>query len=270
MIIATNILLLTQPYLPFQVWFQNTRARDRREKQLAFNTFPTPPASCSTGSQKHPSPAPSPQPSSQANFQEEEEKIPLDLSTKSSTPSASPPPLVINSEADSDDDEDLDDDDEELEENNSNQKAFTSRPPIDIEQLAKQHFDNMIRAKLGKTSLGNSQIPLLIYIFFAVTLKPNAEAMLPDAPVAPSSEPVTSSGAPSPPAAKKSKKASSSSNSSNSGASDPTQSSSNSATANADNGNQTIYSCDQCDKTFTKKSSITRHKYEHSGNAKMN
>ena len=27
----------------------------------------------------------------------------------------------------------------------------------------------------------------------------------------------------------------------------------------------TIYSCDQCDKTFTKKSSITRHKYEHSG-----
>lgn len=26
-----------------------------------------------------------------------------------------------------------------------------------------------------------------------------------------------------------------------------------------------IYKCDQCDKTFTKKSSITRHKYEHSG-----
>ena len=30
-------------------------------------------------------------------------------------------------------------------------------------------------------------------------------------------------------------------------------------------GRATIYSCDQCDKTFTKKSSITRHKYEHSG-----
>ena len=28
----------------------------------------------------------------------------------------------------------------------------------------------------------------------------------------------------------------------------------------------TVYSCDQCEKTFTKKSSITRHKYEHSGN----
>ena len=26
-----------------------------------------------------------------------------------------------------------------------------------------------------------------------------------------------------------------------------------------------VYNCDQCDKTFTKKSSITRHKYEHSG-----
>merc|ERR1719219_2831777 len=26
----------------------------------------------------------------------------------------------------------------------------------------------------------------------------------------------------------------------------------------------TNYTCDQCDKTFTKKSSITRHKYEHS------
>jgi hypothetical protein len=27
-----------------------------------------------------------------------------------------------------------------------------------------------------------------------------------------------------------------------------------------------IFNCDLCDKTFTKKSSITRHKYEHSGN----
>ena len=72
-----------------KVWFQNTRARDRRElagngnldgtgnskPNLSFpnNAFnnaaavntkhllpPTPPASCSTGSQKHPSPVPSP------------------------------------------------------------------------------------------------------------------------------------------------------------------------------------------------------------------
>ena len=37
------------------------------------------------------------------------------------------------------------------------------------------------------------------------------------------------------------------------------------ATSSSSSGNPTIYSCDQCDKTFTKKSSITRHKYEHSG-----
>merc|ERR1719420_1950167 len=36
------------------------------------------------------------------------------------------------------------------------------------------------------------------------------------------------------------------------------------ATSSSSSGNPTIYSCDQCDKTFTKKSSITRHKYEHS------
>ena len=94
----------------------------------------------------------------------------------------------------------------------------------DIDQLAKQHFDNMIRAKL-------------------VTLEPTAEAMLPDAPVVTTSPNKTPKKKPmmgSP----KSEAATSSSSSS---------------------GNPTIYSCDQCDKTFTKKSSITRHKYEHSG-----
>ena len=102
--------------------------------------------------------------------------------------------------------------------------AMTSRPPIDIDQLAKQHFDNMIRAKL-------------------VTLEPTAEAMLPDAPV------VTSKTTQPAPAA--------SPKSSEGGV--PTSSNS------MINTTPTIYTCDQCDKTFTKKSSITRHKYEHSG-----
>ena len=102
--------------------------------------------------------------------------------------------------------------------------AMTSRPPIDIDQLAKQHFDNMIRAKL-------------------VTLEPTAEAMLPDAPV------VTSKTTqPAPAASPKSSEGG-------------VPASSNSMI----NTTPTIYTCDQCDKTFTKKSSITRHKYEHSG-----
>ena len=197
------------PFKVVKVWFQNTRARDRRENSnnagaasKAFSNMlpPTPPASTSAGSQKCVSPPP------------------LDLSTKPSTPSASPPPLVINSEAEEDTEDEIEDSEDEL-------PAFpmTSRPPIDIEELAKQHFDNMIRAKL-------------------VTLEPTAEAMLPDAPVAE----VTP----------KKKKA-------------PVASTEASEVTTSSNGSgQTIYTCDQCDKTFTKKSSITRHKYEHSGKFK--
>ena len=120
---------------------------------------------------------------------------------------------------------------------------MTSRPPIDIEQLAKQHFDNMIRAKL-------------------VTLEPTAEAMLPDAPVSSSEVAKTAT-----------KKVSASSHTSAAAAAAAATSASTSSalstvssTSSSSNGsNQTIYTCDQCDKTFTKKSSITRHKYEHSG-----
>ena len=105
---------------------------------------------------------------------------------------------------------------------------LTSRPPIDIDQLAKQHFDNMIQAKL-------------------VTLEPTAEAMLPAQPVElTSSDNLATS--PTPPPAKKAK-------TSSSGGDQSQQNGSGS----------TVYTCDQCDKTFTKKSSITRHKYEHSG-----
>ena len=241
------------PFKVVKVWFQNTRARDRRENATvnskAFTKHllpPTPPASCSAGSQKCVSPSASPL------KEDSEDKIPLDLSTKPSTPSASPPPLVINSEAEDSEDEDMeseeDDDDEDNEEEEemevSSTPAFpmTSRPPIDIEQLAKQHFDNMIRAKL-------------------VTLEPTAEAMLPDAPVSSSEVAKTAT-----------KKVSASSHTSAAAAAAATSASTSSAlstvssTSSSSNGsNQTIYTCDQCDKTFTKKSSITRHKYEHSG-----
>ena len=73
---------------------------------------------------------------------------------------------------------------------------------------------------------------------------PTAEAMLPDAPV--------SSVSPQPTSPNK-----------EGAAADLTEGSN--GTNITPGGNQTIYTCDQCDKTFTKKSSITRHKYEHSG-----
>ena len=126
---------------------------------------------------------------------------------------------------------DMEDDDKE----SSAFPGLTRRPPIDIEQLAKQHFDNMIRAKL-------------------VTLEPTAEAMLPDAPL--------SSVSPQPQTAAILNKQFSP------GGGDPAEGST--GTNITGNGNQTIYTCDQCDKTFTKKSSITRHKYEHSGMFYMN
>ena len=131
-----------------------------------------------------------------------------------------------------------------MEDEDGDKPAFpglTRRPPIDIEQLAKQHFDNMIRAKL-------------------VTLEPTAEAMLPDAPV--------SSVSPQPPAAKK-KQADTTAAAAAVTVSTADTGDGSIGGANITGGNQTIYTCDQCDKTFTKKSSITRHKYEHSGKIQL-
>ena len=139
------VQFLGHPFKVVKVWFQNTRARDRREghraSPMAFKHLlpPTPPASCSTGSQKHSSPATSPAhpevnettdevKEEDLDDEEEEAKTPLDLSTKPSTPSASPPPLVINSEAEEEDSED-----EDLENEVAAQPitfSMTARPPI--------------------------------------------------------------------------------------------------------------------------------------------
>jgi hypothetical protein len=240
------------PFKVVKVWFQNTRARDRRDSvKTSFSAFnaatklllpPTPPASCSTGSQKHSSPNASPLAKDEDELMMDEDKeVPMDLSTKPSTPSASPPPLVINSEAEDDDTEDEDDDDEEEEEHTTAFPMTSLRPPIDIDQVAKQHFNKMIQAKL-------------------VMLEPTAEAMLPDAPVASVeiTTPTTSTASASPVPKKSVTK--------NNGGGGGDSSASAATFSPSGSGGPVVYTCDQCDKTFTKKSSITRHKYEHSGN----
>jgi hypothetical protein len=272
--IADNI---GHPFKVIKVWFQNTRARDRREgrnkrlllastnassiafklstlapqplppppppplaatnhffktlsplpQSVVFSKFPTPPASLDSQSQQNSlSPIVSPS-------RPPKPETPLDLTTKRSTPSNSPPPLVINS--DPEDDEDDEDDDVS---NCSSPPALKIRPIITTNGLsaanallvsdAKAQFEKMINEKL-------------------VSLNP--QALLPTKPIPPS-EALPNTPLPMAEIVK-----SEESTATNGGGS----------ITGSTSGSTTIYSCDQCDKTFTKKSSITRHKYEHSG-----
>lgn len=237
------------PFKVVKVWFQNTRARDRREGRtsstpskpitpfdvtlnnlpislknlsplppnVVFSKFPTPPASMT---EFQPSPTASPRPP--------KAETPLDLSTKRSTPCETPPPLVINSDPEDSEDEDDEEgeededhqdekmesdesDDEDSTSNTQNGDSNNSGPPQtqDLLNNAKKQFEKMIQDKLVSLSPSAASIVLPTKPVEILPTKP-----LPDENLVPV------------------------------------------------NG---IYSCDQCDKTFTKKSSITRHKYEHSG-----
>ena len=180
------------PYKVVKVWFQNSRAKDRREGKVSSSSsagvkYPTPPPS-TTSSQHQISPSNSPLPGLLIKREVKDgdslrsKELPLDLTTRQLSPSVTPPPLIVA---------------EPETERSSSQTLLAGA----AESMSKEIFEQMIRDKL-------------------VNLKPDVEM-----------------------AVKKEKKADDGEEPSESG----------------------VYNCDQCDKTFTKKSSITRHKYEHSG-----
>ena len=175
------------PYKVVKVWFQNSRARDRREgKQpvpVAEPKYPTPPPSIGSMLQ---SPGCTPTPGAR--------EVPLDLTTKgggSLSPSVTPPPLIVA----------------EPEERRYIKEESNLAETL---KTSKQTFEQMIREKLVSLTPDREVVQ-------SVLGRREGEA-----------EEWRGKG-------------------------------------EGEEGPGGIYSCDQCDKTFTKKSSITRHKYEHSG-----
>ena len=233
------------PFKVVKVWFQNTRARDRREgrqqhhhhheqkqpqqQQLTPASLKTlNPLPASVVFSKFP-PTPPPSLDSPATSQQQHKSAPLDLTTKRSTPADTPPPLVINSDAE-DEEEDEDEaeamDHQDMEQDKNTEEVDDEEEEMDDDDeeedtpsTAQLEFEKMIHDKL-------------------ISLSPSAAAILPNQPL--SSEEIKAVSI-------EIKKE---------------DNGSNHATSSPVGG---VYACDQCDKTFTKKSSITRHKYEHSG-----
>jgi uncharacterized C2H2 Zn-finger protein len=86
---------IRHPYKVVKVWFQNCRARDRREGKLPVASthpkYPTPPPSIASredGGSPTCSPLPGP-------CRAARDASPLDLTTKHLSPSATPPPLIV-------------------------------------------------------------------------------------------------------------------------------------------------------------------------------
>ena len=198
------------PYKVVKVWFQNSRAKDRREGRVPAVKYPTPPPS--TASSQHAdtglSPAPSPSPGPPQLGVKLEPKsaaakdsscLPLDLTLAASrqqlSPSVTPPPLIVAEPA-------LD---SAADKTSDTAAALLMSAEARGDQMSRDTFERMIREKL-------------------VNLVPDLDL----AHAQPKKE---------------------------------------REEAEEQTG---VFNCDQCDKTFTKKSSITRHKYEHSGQCQIN
>ena len=117
------------PYKVVKVWFQNSRAKDRREGKLSGPSgglvkYPTPPPSTAS-SQQVISPAASPGP----GVKREGRELPLDLTITARaqlSPSVTPPPLIV-----------------------AEPETDKQSPGVNTgEKLARENFEQMIREKL--------------------------------------------------------------------------------------------------------------------------
>jgi len=77
-----------QPFNIVRLWFQNTRATEKREIKFSCTNIPTPPPSTASTS-------PTPVDNISEEEGETEYSTPLDLTTRDTSPSVTPPPLVV-------------------------------------------------------------------------------------------------------------------------------------------------------------------------------
>ena len=117
------------PYKVVKVWFQNYRAKERKEGKLSGAVkYPTPPPSTAS-SQLQISPSSSPLPS--LLIKKEPSSVPLDLTTRHLSPSVTPPPLIVA----------------EPEERTA-ADGLMIQADSGGEKMSKENFEQMIRAKL--------------------------------------------------------------------------------------------------------------------------